>query len=62
MATINGAELAGLNCGLIEEGYDARLLVLDGDSHNLTGARNPVRAVVRRASVHDIKNVLVPAE
>ncbi|WP_436935122.1 amidohydrolase family protein [Halovenus marina] len=62
MATINGAEIAGLNCGLVEEGYDARLLVLDGDSHNLTGARNPVRAVVRRASVHDLKDVVFPNE
>jgi len=60
MATINGAELAGLNCGLIEEGRDARLLVLDGTSPNLSGAKDPGRAVVRRAGVHDIKEIIRP--
>ncbi|PSP63030.1 nucleoside deaminase [Halobacteriales archaeon QH_7_66_37] len=58
MATINGAEIAGLNCGLIEEGRDARLVVLDGTSPNLSGAKDPCRAVVRRAGVDDIKDVI----
>jgi len=57
MATINGAEIAGLNCGLVEEGRDADLLVLDGDSDNLSGAREPVRAIVRRAGVDDVERV-----
>ncbi|MCU4799671.1 amidohydrolase family protein [Halobacteria archaeon HArc-gm2] len=60
MATVNGAEMAGLNCGLVEEGRDARLLVLDGDSHNLAGAREVVRAVVRRAGVSDVDRVVAP--
>ncbi|MDY6817796.1 MAG: amidohydrolase family protein [Halobacteriales archaeon] len=60
MATYNGAELAGLNCGLIEEGRDAAVLVLDGDSDNLVGAQNPVRAVVRRAGHGDVKRVHYP--
>ena len=59
MATIYGAEIAGLNCGLIEEGRDADLLVLDGDSDNLAGAENLVRAVVRRAGVADVSDVLL---
>lgn len=59
MATIAGADAVGLNCGLIEEGRDARLLVLDGDSDNLAGARNPARAVVRRAGVSDVKDVIM---
>ncbi|WP_255195510.1 amidohydrolase family protein [Halorarius litoreus] len=59
MATVNGADIAGLNCGVIEEGKDACLFVLDGDSHNLTGAREPVRAVVRRAGVSDVKDVVL---
>ena len=59
MATIHGAEIAGLNCGLIEEGRDADLLVLDGDSDNLAGARNVVRAVVRRAGVGDVQDVVL---
>jgi cytosine/adenosine deaminase-related metal-dependent hydrolase len=58
MATISGAEIAGLNCGLIEKGRDAKLVVLDGESPNLTGARDPARAVVRRAGVSDIKTVI----
>jgi cytosine/adenosine deaminase-related metal-dependent hydrolase len=60
MATVNGAEMAGLNCGLVEEGRDARLLVLDDDSHNLAGAREIVRAVVRRAGVSDVERVVTP--
>ena len=59
MATINGAEIAGLNCGLVEDGRDARLLVLDGDSDNLAGVRDPRRAVVRRAGVDDVSEVIL---
>ncbi|MFC6961561.1 amidohydrolase family protein [Halocatena marina] len=59
MATIAGADAVGLNCGLIEEGRDARLLILDGGTDNLAGARNPVRAVVRRAGVSDVKEVIM---
>ncbi|WP_137288592.1 amidohydrolase family protein [Natronorubrum halophilum] len=58
MATINGADIAGLEYGLVEPGRAARLLVLDGDSNNLTGARDPVRAVVRRAGVSDVREVV----
>lgn len=59
MATVAGADAVGLNCGLIEEDRDARLLVLNGDSDNLAGVRDPVRAVVRRAGVHDVKRVVL---
>ncbi|WP_058997150.1 amidohydrolase family protein [Haloarcula sp. CBA1127] len=60
MATVNGAEIAGLGGGLIKTGQPARLLVLDGDSDNLSGARNPVRAVVRRAETADVRRVVHP--
>ncbi len=60
MATAAGAEIAGLNCGVIEPGRDARLLVLDGDSNNLCDVRDPVRAVVRRAGVDDVSSVVSP--
>jgi cytosine/adenosine deaminase-related metal-dependent hydrolase len=60
MATVNGADIAGLNGGVIETGQPARLLVLDGDSDNLSGARNPVRAVVRRAGTADVRRVVHP--
>ena len=60
MATVNGAAIAGLNRGVVEEGADAGLLVLDGDSDNLAGARDVVRAVVRRAEHADVKRVVLP--
>ncbi|MFC7223326.1 amidohydrolase family protein [Halalkalicoccus sp. GCM10025322] len=62
MATRAGAELAGLDCGVIEEGREARLLVLDGDSDNLSGVRDPVRATVRRAGVADVVEVIHPSQ
>jgi cytosine/adenosine deaminase-related metal-dependent hydrolase len=58
MATVAGAEIADLDCGLIEAGRAARLLVLDGESDNLAGVRDPVRAVVRRAGSSDVKRVV----
>jgi cytosine/adenosine deaminase-related metal-dependent hydrolase len=59
MATRNGAELAGLNYGVVEPGREAKLLVLDGDTDNLTGAQDVVRAVVRRAGAADVKDVIL---
>jgi cytosine/adenosine deaminase-related metal-dependent hydrolase len=59
MATVNGADVAGLNCGLVEPGRAAKLLVLDGDSDNLAGVRDPVRAVVRRAGAADVERVVL---
>lgn len=58
MATVNGASLLDLEYGALEVGNRARVLVLDGDSPNLSGARDPVRAVVRRAGVDDVKTVV----
>jgi cytosine/adenosine deaminase-related metal-dependent hydrolase len=60
MATRNAAEIAGLDCGLIESGRPAHLVVLDGDSDNLAGVQDPRRAVVRRAGVGDVKRVIRP--
>ncbi|MFC7202332.1 amidohydrolase family protein [Haloferax namakaokahaiae] len=57
MATVNGAEIAGLDYGVVEAGRPAKLLVLDGESDNLTGVQDVVRAVVRRAGMADIKDV-----
>ncbi|MDL5361438.1 amidohydrolase family protein [Halalkalicoccus sp. NIPERK01] len=62
MATRAGARLMGLDAGTIEEGREARLLVLDGDSDNLSGVRDPVRAVVRRAGTADVRGVVHPAQ
>jgi guanine deaminase len=59
MATVAGADAVGLNCGLVEPGRDAALLVLDGASDNLAATADPVRAVVRRATGLDVKRVVV---
>jgi cytosine/adenosine deaminase-related metal-dependent hydrolase len=59
MATVNGAEIAGLDCGLIEAGRPAKLLVLDGESDNLSGYRDARRAVVRRAGHADVKRTIL---
>ena len=60
MATVNGAEMVGLDCGVVEPGRPASLLVLDGDSDNLAGVQDPVRAVVRRAETADVARVVLP--
>jgi cytosine/adenosine deaminase-related metal-dependent hydrolase len=59
MATRNGAEIADLNCGTIEPGRDAKMLVLDGDSDNLSNSQDVVRAVVRRAGANDVTDVIL---
>ncbi|MFW6317682.1 MAG: amidohydrolase family protein [Halorubrum sp.] len=59
MATTAGAEIAGLDCGVIAPGRRAALVVLDGDSDNLADSVDPVEAVVRRATALDVKRVVV---
>ncbi|USZ67800.1 amidohydrolase family protein [Halorussus salilacus] len=59
MATRNGAQIAGLDCGVLAEGRPGKLLVLDGDSDNLAGAQDVVRAVVRRAGAGDVSDVVL---
>jgi cytosine/adenosine deaminase-related metal-dependent hydrolase len=59
MATVNGARIADFDCGVVKEGRPAKLLVLDGDSDNLAGAQDVVRAVVRRAGTGDIEDVIL---
>ena len=59
MATTAGAEIAGLDCGVVEVGRRAALTVIDGDSDNLAGTIDPIRAVVRRATALDVTNTLV---
>jgi len=59
MATTAGAEIAGLDCGVVAPGKRAALTVIDGDSDNLAGSADPVEAVVRRATPADVERVLV---
>ncbi|MFB6137912.1 MAG: amidohydrolase family protein, partial [Halobacteriaceae archaeon] len=58
MATRAGAETLGLDCGVIEAGRPARLLVVDGTTDNMAGYRDPIRAVVRRAGEADVRRVV----
>jgi cytosine/adenosine deaminase-related metal-dependent hydrolase len=57
MATRNGAEIAGMNCGVIEEGYDAKLVVFDGTTDNMAYSENVVASIVHRADLADVKEV-----
>ena len=57
MATRAGRVVADQPGGTIAPGEPAELFVLDGDSPNLVGYQDPVRAVVRRAGVGDVKGV-----
>jgi cytosine/adenosine deaminase-related metal-dependent hydrolase len=58
MATRAGASIIGRDDGLVETGRPANLLVLDGNSDTLSGYRDAVRAVVRRAGVADVAEVV----
>ncbi|MDY6818201.1 MAG: amidohydrolase family protein [Halobacteriales archaeon] len=58
MATRAGAEIVGLDCGVIAPGRRGALTVLDGDSDNLAGTVDPLEAVVRRATALDVKRVI----
>jgi cytosine/adenosine deaminase-related metal-dependent hydrolase len=59
MATVAGSDAVGLDCGVIEAGRRAALLVIDGDSDNLSGVDDPVRGVVRRATALDVTDVVL---
>ncbi len=59
MATTAGAEIAGLDCGVVEAGRRAALLVLDGSSPNLAPTDDVPAAVVRRATPLDVKEVVL---
>ena len=59
MATQAGRIVADQPGGTIQSGEPADLFVLDGSGPNLVGYQDPVRAVVRRAGVDDVKQVLL---
>jgi Cytosine deaminase and related metal-dependent hydrolases len=59
MATTAGADVVGLDRGVIEPGKRAALVVVDGGSDNLAGTENPARAVVRRATALDVNEVVL---
>jgi len=57
MATSSGATIFDLNYGILEPDREAKILVLDGDSNNLSGSSDIISSIVRRASPSDIKQV-----
>ncbi|MFB6185855.1 MAG: amidohydrolase family protein, partial [Halobacteriaceae archaeon] len=57
MATRAGAKILDANYGIIDTGYDAKVQILDGGSNNLSSYTDPIRAVVRRATHSDVKEV-----
>ena len=56
MCTLNGAKIMGLDqkLGSIQEGKEARVMVIDRDSDNLWGSLSPLSSIVRRAGRSDI--------
>jgi len=58
--TLNGAQLLGLEdgTGSIQKGNKARLMIIDGNSNNLSGIKNPLSGIVRRARPDDILSII----
>jgi cytosine/adenosine deaminase-related metal-dependent hydrolase len=56
MCTLNGAEIIGLDqrLGSIQEGKEARVMVIDKKSNNMWGSLSPISSIVRRAGQSDI--------
>jgi cytosine/adenosine deaminase-related metal-dependent hydrolase len=56
MCTLNGAKVTGLDqrLGSIQEGKEARVMVLDKISNNMWGSMSPLSSIVRRAGPSDI--------
>ncbi len=60
MCTLMGAAVLGLgNIGPIMEGNRAKVMILNGNSSNLSGIKNPVSSIVRRGRPDDILSVIL---
>ena len=59
MATVNGAEMLGLNSGCIEPGRNADLLFLDTRHVDLYPVHDPYAAIVHRASKNSIAAAMI---
>jgi len=59
MCTLNGAKIMGIDqrAGSIEEGKEARLMVIDRETNNLWGSTDPLASLVRRVRPSDIAAV-----
>ena len=60
LCTLNGAKIFGLDdeLGSIEDGKRACLMLLDRNSSNLRGVRDPIAGLVRRARPDDIVQII----
>ncbi len=60
MCTLMGATILGLaKTGSILEGNTAKIMIINGDSNNLTGIKDPVSGIVRRGRPDDILSVMI---
>ncbi|MDP2217529.1 MAG: amidohydrolase family protein [Methanolobus sp.] len=60
MCTLMGAAVLGLNTsGSILEKNQAKVMILNGNSHNLAGVRNPISSIVRRGRPDDILSIII---
>lgn len=59
MCALNGAQILGLDgFGSIEIGNKAHLMVLNGNSNNLSNIQDPLSGIVRRARPDDILSII----
>ncbi len=60
MCTLMGASILGLeHTGSILEGNKARIMIINGNSNNLTGINDPISGIVRRGRPDDILSVMI---
>ncbi|WP_406670897.1 amidohydrolase family protein [Methanolobus sp. ZRKC4] len=60
MCTLMGAAVLGLeNTGPIIERNNAKVMILNGNSSNLAGIKNPINSIVRRGRPDDILSVII---
>ncbi|WP_406660043.1 amidohydrolase family protein [Methanolobus sp. ZRKC3] len=60
MCTLMGATILGLEeIGPIHEGNRANVMILNGNSNNLSGTKDPVSSIVRRGRPDDILSVII---
>nr|WP_209615644.1 amidohydrolase family protein [Methanolobus bombayensis] len=60
MCTLMGATILGLEkTGSILEGNKSKIMIINGNSNNLTGIRETISGIVRRARPDDILSVMI---
>ncbi|HJH32771.1 MAG TPA: chlorohydrolase [Methanosarcinaceae archaeon] len=59
MCTLYGSQILGLDgLGSIEKGNKAHLMILNGNSNNLSNIQDPLNGIVRRARPDDILSII----